>query len=164
MAEFRDARMQQMDDAPPDGTSALPSLQRDLHWQKPDFGTIKVNTDGAWCKDSFRTSGFAGILHAASGTGNILCHSAAAAEAITILHALSCYNNLSFRNVVVESDAKSIIQMLKKETTPDCSLDCILGDIENLACGLESVKYVYTPHACNRGGPFGGQVRCPRWQ
>ncbi|KAM1474108.1 hypothetical protein ACFX2I_030163 [Malus domestica] len=42
-----------------------------LHWQRPRYETIKINTDAAWCKDSLRAGvgwvgrDFAGVLQAA---------------------------------------------------------------------------------------------------
>ncbi|KAM1648371.1 hypothetical protein ACFX1Q_010397 [Malus domestica] len=107
-------------------------------WKKPKFGTIKMNTDAAWCRSSLRAGvgwvgrDFAGLLQTAGRSGSGFCHSAAAAEACAIRSALlACIDN-GFNNVVIESDALVIIQMLKKESTQDYSIECILGDIEIL--------------------------------
>ncbi|RXI01340.1 hypothetical protein DVH24_001574 [Malus domestica] len=50
---------------------------------------------------------------------------------------------------IFESDAKMIIQMLRKETPIDFSLECILGDIESLACRLTSVSFAYVSRESN---------------
>ncbi|KAM2925614.1 hypothetical protein FF1_043107 [Malus domestica] len=48
------------------------------HWKKPKFGSIKMNTDAAWCKSSLRVGvgwvgrDFAGLLQADGGVGNWL--------------------------------------------------------------------------------------------
>ncbi|RXH94393.1 hypothetical protein DVH24_024077 [Malus domestica] len=54
-----------------------------------------------------------------------------------------------FSKVIFESDAKMIIQMLRKETPIDLSLECILGDIESLARRLTSVSFAYVSRESN---------------
>ncbi|KAM1123919.1 hypothetical protein ACFX19_005343 [Malus domestica] len=126
------------------------------HWKKPKFGSIKMNTDAAWCKSSLRAGmgwvgrDFAGLLQAAGGSGTGFCHSAAAAEACAIRGALmACIDN-GFDNVIIESDALVIIQMLKKDSTPDYSIECIIGDIELLVQRLTSVTFSFVPRESNR--------------
>ncbi|CAN6553836.1 unnamed protein product [Malus baccata var. baccata] len=90
-------------------------------WQKPRFGTIKINSDAAWCKDTMRMGvgwlgrDFAGLLQAAGGIGSGFCHSVAAAEASAIRYALLACIDHGFNDIIIESDASSIIKMLKKE-------------------------------------------------
>ncbi|CAN6703250.1 unnamed protein product [Malus baccata var. baccata] len=90
-------------------------------WQKPRFGTIKINSDAAWCKDTFRMGlgwlgrDFAGLLQAAGGTGSGFCHSDAAAEASAIRYALLACIDHGFNDIIIESDASLVIKMLKKE-------------------------------------------------
>ncbi|KAM1329805.1 hypothetical protein ACFX2H_042177 [Malus domestica] len=108
-------------------------------WEKPQFGTFKLNTDASWCSASFRAGAgwvirdFAGILHAAGGSGTSTFHCAAAAEA----HAIC-------------TDAKTVILMINKGTAPNCSFECILGDIEVLARRLTSVTFGFVPKERNR--------------
>ncbi|KAM2028772.1 hypothetical protein TB2_040080 [Malus domestica] len=120
--EFRKASVRVEDDdwnkeVGPLSAAARPSL----HWQRPRYGTIKINTDAAWCKDTLRAGvgwvgrDFAGVLQAAGGLGTVLCLSAAAAEAIAIRNALKACITHRFNHVVIESDAKLIIQMIRKE-------------------------------------------------
>ncbi|KAM1116218.1 hypothetical protein TB2_006645 [Malus domestica] len=126
------------------------------HWKKPKFGSIKMNTDVAWCKSSLRARvgwvghDFVGLLQIAGGSGTGFCHSAAAAEACAIRSALlACIDN-GFDNVVIESNALVIIQMLKKESTHDYSFECILGDIELLVQRLTSMTFSFVPRESNR--------------
>ncbi|KAM0958411.1 hypothetical protein ACFX13_024104 [Malus domestica] len=126
-----------------------------LHWQKPNFGTIKVNTDAAWCRSSMRTGvgwvgrDFAGLLQFAGGSGTGICHSAAAAEACAIRSALmACIEN-GFDKVIIESDALVIIKMLRKVSPQDYSIECILGDIEILVQRLMSVTFSFVPRESN---------------
>ncbi|KAM1736077.1 hypothetical protein ACFX12_014475 [Malus domestica] len=125
-------------------------------WKRPRFGIIKINTDAAWCKDTLRMGvgwlgrDFAGLLQAAGGSGTGFSHSAAAAEASAIRFALlSCIDH-GFDDIIVESDARTIIMMLKKEIVADFSIECILDDIEVLAQKLRSVSFAFVPREGNR--------------
>ncbi|CAN6723379.1 unnamed protein product [Malus baccata var. baccata] len=126
------------------------------HWKKPTFGTIKINTDAAWCRSSLRTGvgwvgrDFAGLLQFAGGSGNGLCHSAVAAEASAIRCALLACIDHGYEQVTIESDALVLIQMLKKESTQDYSIECILGDIETLVQRLTTVTFAFAPRESNR--------------
>ncbi|CAN6552805.1 unnamed protein product [Malus baccata var. baccata] len=93
---------------------------------------------------------FAGLLQAAGGSGTGFSHSAAAAEASAIRFALlSCIDH-GFDDIIVESDASTIILMLKKEIVADFSIECILEDIEVLAQQLRSVSFAFVPREGNR--------------
>nr|XP_028952588.1 uncharacterized protein LOC103432147 [Malus domestica] len=92
---------------------------------------------------------FAGLLHEAGGSGSEMCHSAAAGEACAIRIALLACIDYGFDNVVIESDAKVIIQMLRNELLNDFSLECILGDIEVLARRMMSVSFSFVPRESN---------------
>lgn len=81
--------------------------------------------------------------------GEGFCHSAAAAEANAIWDALVVCIVNGFEKVTIESDAKVIIHMLRKELPFDFSLECILGDIESLARRLSLVTFTYVPRDSN---------------
>lgn len=92
---------------------------------------------------------FAGVLQGAGGLGTVLCLSAVTAEAIAIRNALKACITHRFNHVVIESDAKLIIQMIRKEVSADCNLDCVLGDIEILVQMLTSVTFAFVPRESN---------------
>ena len=127
----------------------------DGQWRKPNFGFYKINTDAAWCKSSIRMGvgwvcrDFAGLLHASGGSGIGLGHSNAAVEAAAIRDAIMACSTFGFNKVIIESDAKSIIQMLRKETPIDYSLESILSDIKFLAQNLTGVSFVFVSRKCN---------------
>ncbi|CAN6584252.1 unnamed protein product [Malus baccata var. baccata] len=157
LGEFRAAGTQRTTSTQPNaGQPSLVLARRSGLWRKPGFGTIKVNTDAAWHKETLLAGvgwvarDFAGLLQAAGGSGGRLCHSAAAAEMVAIRSALEFCVRCGLRSVAIESDAKNIIQMLRNETTPDFSLECIFGDIVTLARGLESVTYEFVSRESNR--------------
>ena len=163
IAQFRDARALKMA-AGRNCQSGQPipgPVTRNTVWRKPSFGTIKLNTDTAWCKDSLRggvgwvAGDFAGLLQAAGGTGGLFSLSAVMAEACAIRSGLEACLKLGFRKILVEFDANELIQMSRKETSPDFNIECILGDIETLACCLESVTFIFAPREVT--------VRLTRW-
>ncbi|CAN6558450.1 unnamed protein product [Malus baccata var. baccata] len=105
---------------------------------------LTLRTGVGWvCRD------FAGLLHGAGGSGVELCHSAAAGEAAAIRTALLACIDHGYDHVVIESDAKVIIQMIRHELAHDFSLECILGDIEVLVRRLRSVSFSYVPRESN---------------
>lgn len=63
-------------------------------WLKPPFCTIKVNCDGAWCKQTsmgvirWVARDFAGIFQCAGGMGDLLCGSSLMVEAEAMRSAL----------------------------------------------------------------------------
>ncbi|CAN6697192.1 unnamed protein product [Malus baccata var. baccata] len=129
LGEYREAGLQRTIGEQPTAVLSSPApVGGTGQWKKPGFGTIK----------------------AAGGTGGRLCHSAAAAEMLAIRTALECCVRLGYKSVAIESDAKNIIQMIRNETTPDCSLECTLGDIVTLARGLESVTFDFISRESNR--------------
>ena len=124
-------------------------------WKKPYFGVTKINTDATWCKDTLRSGigwvarDFAGVLQGAGGLGSLLFMSADAAEAAAIKEALEFCIAQKFDKVIIESDAKPIVQMIRKEIAFDYRIDCILGDIEVLARKIPSVEFVFVPRVGN---------------
>ncbi|KAM1799034.1 hypothetical protein ACFX1T_033030 [Malus domestica] len=156
ISEFRDATLSETAGKQPRGSPMISSLDRGVcRWEKPAFGVLKVNTDASWCKNTLRTGvgwvcrDFAGLLHGAGGSGDGLCHSAAAGEAVAIRTALIACIDHGFDNVVIEYDAKVIIHMIRHELPIDFSLECILSDIEVLALRLRSVSFSYVPRESN---------------
>ncbi|CAN6562363.1 unnamed protein product [Malus baccata var. baccata] len=124
-------------------------------WQKPKIGWVKCNFDGAWSRNDLRGMGwvardFTGVLQTAGASREMYCHSALAAEAVAIRQALEVCGDNGFDNVIVQSDAKVIIQMIRRELMHDYSLECILGDIEIIAQRLRSVTFVFVSRECNR--------------
>ncbi|KAM1775069.1 hypothetical protein ACFX12_044360 [Malus domestica] len=156
IAEFKDATLGQTTGDQAKGRPRNPPLDRGAcRWVKPTFGVLKVNTDAPWCRKSLCTGvgwvcrDFVGLLHGAGGSGAELYHSAAAGEAAAIRTALTACIDYGYDNVIIESDAKVIIQMIRHELAYDFSLECILGDIEVLARRLRSVSFSVVPRESN---------------
>ncbi|CAN6691212.1 unnamed protein product [Malus baccata var. baccata] len=121
-SEYKDCLVREDDDNRPRLSKTIKASETFCtKWQKPRFGTIKINSDAAWCKDKMRMGlgwlgrDFAGMLQAAGGIGSGFCHSAAAAEASAIRYALLACIEHGFNDIIIESDASLVIKMLKKE-------------------------------------------------
>ncbi|CAN6554841.1 unnamed protein product [Malus baccata var. baccata] len=121
-SEYKDSLTPENDDYSPRLPKTIKaSALNCTKWKRPRFGTIKINIDAAWCKDTMRMGmgwlgrDFAGLLQAAGGSETGFCHSAAAAKVSAIRFALlSCIDH-GFDDIIIESDASTIIMMLKKE-------------------------------------------------
>ncbi|KAM2417384.1 hypothetical protein ACFX1W_024235 [Malus domestica] len=156
IAEFRGTRAQEgVQRSPRMGNVAIESVPRRVQWKPPLFGTLKIKSDAAWCKDSLRAAvgwvfyDFVRLLQAAGGSGELFCHFVATAEAVAVRDALEFCCMLGLDQLVVESDAWVIIQMLRKEMQPNFSLECILGDIESLVQHMRSVTFAFVPREGN---------------
>ena len=76
-------------------------------------------------------------------SGMLRFHSAAAVEVVAIREALEFCLMRNFEHVIFESDAKVIVQMIRKGISHDFRLECLLGDIEHLARRMKSVAFVF---------------------
>ncbi|XP_070679310.1 uncharacterized protein [Malus domestica] len=156
LAEYRNAAEKREQSMKPVLTKVAHDGAGQKHWHKPGFGTIKINTDAAWSKVTQQAGlgwvacDFAGVLQGAGGSGSIRFHSAAAAEVAAIREALEDCLLRGFRNVIIESDAKTIVQMIRNELTQDFRLECLLGDIEFLARRMQAVVFIFVSRESNK--------------
>ncbi|CAN6713062.1 unnamed protein product [Malus baccata var. baccata] len=128
VAEYRAANERvDLGSKSPASNGDLGVVRRPVCWKKPCFGMIK------------------GL----GGTGALRFHSAAAAEAAAIRGALEFCLLQGFVNVFIESDARDIILMIRKELTQDFRIGCLLGDIETLARRMQVVSFVFAPRESN---------------
>lgn len=84
------------------------------------------------------------------GSGTGFCHSVAATEVWAVRDALVACIDIDFDHIIIKSDAKVVIQMLRKEVSYDYNFECILDDIEILARRLTSVTFAFVPRESNR--------------
>ncbi|KAM2075262.1 hypothetical protein ACFX1T_038167 [Malus domestica] len=156
LVEYRNAAEKREQSMKPVLTKVAHDGTGQKHWHKPGFGTIKINTDAAWSKVTQRAGlgwvarDFAGVLQGVGGSGSMRFHSAAAAEAAAIREALEDCLLRGFGNVIIESDAKTIVQMIRNELTQDFRLECLLGDIEFLARRMQAVVFVFVSRESNK--------------
>ncbi|KAM1993517.1 hypothetical protein ACFX16_009840 [Malus domestica] len=124
-------------------------------WIKPPFGVIKINCDDAWCSHDgvggygWVARDFAGIFKGASGVGKVLCDSSIMAEAEALRMAIIAAVERGFGSVLLETDSKILVDMIHGKLQPDATLKGILWDITTIKQHLCSIKFLYTPRACN---------------
>ncbi|XP_068328217.1 uncharacterized protein [Pyrus communis] len=126
-----------------------------FRWQRPSFGTLKINCDGAW-RGILMLGGygwmvrdFAGLLKLASGVGGEFFNDAAMVEAAAIRAALVMCRDMHYEMVEIESDALSIINMINRECSIDATLVCFIFFIKNLASQFREVKFMYVQWSGN---------------
>ncbi|BFG21655.1 hypothetical protein CerSpe_079290 [Prunus speciosa] len=116
----------------------------------------KYNCDEAWQAKTLR--GGAGLVCRddlgcfleAGGEGGLVCQSAIIAEALAIQEAINASWIVGFKEIVIESDSKEIITMLRKETVVGVEVESIVFNIQTLAYRLDRVIYMHTSCSCNR--------------
>ncbi|XP_068331651.1 uncharacterized protein [Pyrus communis] len=126
-----------------------------VRWVKPPFCTIKVNCDGAWCKQTsvegcgWVAMDFVGIFKAVGCMGNIRCGSSLMAEAETLRLALMACVELGFGVLQFETDLKVLVDMINGVLASEAALEGILWDMNLTRQQLSSVEFLFTPRACN---------------
>ncbi|KAL8479489.1 hypothetical protein ACS0TY_026401 [Phlomoides rotata] len=93
-----------------------------LAWHKPGAGSHKVNVDAAFFGDSMQTS-FSMVLRDDQGVfvaaKTVVCHclkDVDIGEAMGFMEALSWVKNLGLQNVVIEGDAKIVVDSINLKT------------------------------------------------
>lgn len=77
-------------------------------WNRPAFGVLKINCDGAWCGKTWKGGygwvlrDFAGLLRAAGEEGGLFFNSSAMARAAAVRTALHVCIELGCREVEVD--------------------------------------------------------------
>ncbi|KAB2608743.1 hypothetical protein D8674_011911 [Pyrus ussuriensis x Pyrus communis] len=109
--------------------------------QRPLFGVMKINYDGAWCGKTCKGGygcvlrDFVGLLQAAGGEGGVFFNLATMAEAAAIRAILRVCIKLGCADVEIESDSQVLIRMLTGEYVIDAALECFIHDIGLLRSG-----------------------------
>ncbi|KAB2623437.1 ribonuclease H protein [Pyrus ussuriensis x Pyrus communis] len=137
-----------------EGTNKLEFAGRKVTWKIPQFGTLKVNCDAAWNPQSHKGGvgwvirNFAGLLHSAGGWEN-LHRSVEIVEATALRAALQECAKKDIHSIEIETDAKTIMQMINKETGTEASLEDIIHDIWKLAQTFQNATLTYAHRECN---------------
>ncbi|CAN6715417.1 unnamed protein product [Malus baccata var. baccata] len=117
------------------------------------MGCIRLNL--AWCKQTsvggcgWVARDFVGIFRAAGGLGDIRCGSSLMAEAEALRLALMACVEFGFEFVQFETDSKVLVDMINGVLVPKADLEGILWDMNHIRQQLSSVKFMFTPCACN---------------
>ncbi|KAL0016329.1 hypothetical protein SO802_003398 [Lithocarpus litseifolius] len=135
---------------------------KDIPWERPPRGWVKLNTDGSSLGNPGTAGGGGGIIHDDSGhwlTGfsqRIGITSSFMAELWALRDGLKCCVDRSFEAVVVELDARAVIDTFSNLNSPNlagCSLvdDCrwLLTQIPQVTirhCYREANRYLTKNH------------------
>ncbi|KMT03378.1 hypothetical protein BVRB_8g190670 [Beta vulgaris subsp. vulgaris] len=118
-------------------------------WKPPRSGYLKLNTDGAW-KPDWDKPGAGGVFRNASGdwefgfSKKVDAGSAEAAELMAIREGLQIAWDCKFKNLEVECDAKSIVNLLKNPLEAENHpLGVIIMDICILLTREWQVDFLY---------------------
>lgn len=125
-------------------------------WSRPPSGTLKINTDGAFLKET-NTGGWGFVIRddcgvvMAAGAGNLeRVSDALHSEALAMLYAINTATQLGCDKVMIETDS---IQLKNATTTEDfdlSALGAIFRDIKvQLHVGFNDVCVVSCPRTCN---------------
>ncbi|XP_075101904.1 uncharacterized protein LOC142177329 [Nicotiana tabacum] len=104
---------------------------KQVQWQLPLYGTIKVNTDGSYIKESGK-SGIGGIIKDGNGdciidfSMPVICDSNNMAEALAAKFGGKWCNQLGFTNFALELDSTVIVNMINQRGTKNMKLKMVV--------------------------------------
>ncbi|XP_073126761.1 uncharacterized protein [Henckelia pumila] len=130
--------------------------QSDSKWIKPPRQFLKCNVDAAIFNSPPRM-GFGCIIRDSMGEAIAAVHGCfpgvfdpRTAEALSIREALSWLKDLSYSDIMVESDALTLIEALKKRSPDDSYVGLIIEDCRFLALELNSCSFVFVRRSANQ--------------
>ncbi|RVW95923.1 hypothetical protein CK203_025818 [Vitis vinifera] len=105
--------------------TAVTVLSYSSKWQKPDYGWIKINVDGAVFPDK------------------------GAIEALGVREVLSWIHERSRSRIVVETDCLRVVQAIQHKSCPNTSFGFIIADCLDMLQHLVDVQVVYARRSAN---------------
>ncbi|XP_073137691.1 uncharacterized protein [Henckelia pumila] len=130
--------------------------QSDSKWIKPPRQFLKCNVDAAIFNSPPRMR-FGCIIRDSVGEAVAAVHGCfpgvfdpRTAEALSIREALSWLKDLSYSNIMVESDALTLIEALKKRSPDDSYVGLIIEDCRFLALELNSCSFIFVRRSANQ--------------
>ena len=141
-----------VDDSSSDAVPAPPPLH---FWVPPLQGFLKANVDAAVFPDGF--IGVGGVLRSYDGSFVGACQhrllgyfSPKTAELIAIREVLSWIKRLGYDQIVLESDALTVVKALLSSSTSDfSSFGSLVDDCKFLIAEMNSVSVSFVPRSAN---------------
>lgn len=141
-----------VDDSSSDAVPAPPPLH---FWVPPLQGFLKANVDAAVFPDGF--IGVGGVLRSYDGSFVGACQhrllgyfSPKTAELIAIREVLSWIKRLGYDQIVLESDALTVVKALLSSSTSDfSSFGSLVDDCKSLIAEMNSVSVSFVPRSAN---------------
>ncbi|KAF7832615.1 cysteine desulfurase mitochondrial-like [Senna tora] len=128
-------------------------------WEKPEYPYTKLNVDATTCMDGGGSMG--GLLRDETGDCvGVYVHSVsfpndpALLEAISIRKGLKMAQQIGKTHVIVESDAKIVIDMLKTPCNQASTLNALCRDILSFCSSFQVVIFNWVPRMCNLAADF----------
>ncbi|KAF7809444.1 reverse transcriptase [Senna tora] len=128
-------------------------------WEKPEYPYTKLNVDATTCMDGGGSMG--GLLRDETGDCvGVYVHSVsfpndpALLEAISIRKGLEMVQQIGKTHVIVESDAKLVIDMLKTPCNQASTLNALCRDILSFCSRFQVVIFNWVPRMCNLAADF----------
>jgi ribonuclease HI len=125
-------------------------------WTKPSPDIVKINCDGAFTMEQL-TGGWGYVMRGCDGavicTGygrldNVL--EASHAEIVACLQALQRANEMGIQNVVLETDAMTVVEAIKAQVLDRSSASGLLWELkESLLCNFSISSIAFRPRSCN---------------
>ncbi|KAL5577770.1 hypothetical protein UlMin_019469 [Ulmus minor] len=125
-------------------------------WEAPVMGTIKVNTDAAWCNQK-KKFGLGAVIR--DSAGSVLASVAtpvyapvtvAVAEGWALERGATLARQLGFSAVSLESDCLEVIKALVKQTKFKSELGHVLDSISDVCNSFDKHIFLYTPRSGNQ--------------
>ncbi|CAL8994691.1 unnamed protein product [Prunus brigantina] len=125
-------------------------------WNAPSGDFVKINVDGGWIGDTLK-GGVGVVIRNTDGqfvgglAGPICCDSALAAEAHSAIKGLALSANLGFRDVIVETDSKLLINGINGDFRNKVwSIMPLLEELHRICGSMHEVRWSWVHRDLNR--------------
>ena len=125
-------------------------------WEAPVMGTVKVNTDAAWCSKK-KKFGLGVVIR--DSTGSVLASVATpvyalvtvvVAEGWALERGATLARQMGFSAVYLESDCLEVIKALVQQTKFKSELGHVLDSISDVCNSFDKYIFLYTPRSGNQ--------------
>ncbi|KAL5541281.1 hypothetical protein UlMin_042503 [Ulmus minor] len=125
-------------------------------WEAPVMGTVKVNTDAAWCSQK-KKFGLGAVIR--DSAGSVLASVAtpvyapvtvAVAEGWALERGATLARQMGFSVVSLESDCLEVIKALVQQTKFKSELGHVLDNISDVCNSFDKHIFLYTPRSGNQ--------------
>ncbi|KAL5555671.1 hypothetical protein UlMin_037907 [Ulmus minor] len=125
-------------------------------WEAPVLGTVKINTDAAWCSQK-KKFGLGAVIR--DSTGSVLASIAtpvyapvtvAVAEGWALERGATLARQMGFSHVSLESDCLEVIKALVQHTKFKSELGHVLDSISDVCNSFDKHLFLYTPRSGNQ--------------
>ncbi|KAL4362372.1 hypothetical protein GQ457_04G010120 [Hibiscus cannabinus] len=132
------------------------SLPSPIAWSAPSPPFVKANFDVKFCSVSH--SSWSGVI-ICDNQGHVLgaCRRKAlripspfAAEAMSLIHAISLAGDLGFHSVIFEGDSLALIKKLNSDAFDFSEISALVWEAKGLARNLHACRFLFIPRGGNQ--------------